>query len=305
MMTRAESAKALAHRAERVHRSLLEPWPPMKERVGHGRARRRCVGEDGEQNHRDQIEDEEHGRRPSERRGKCDHQEQPDDDEAEGETVQGPLDDDGRERRPETLPAARGDVDAHEFAGAQGQEVVAHVPDHQRAEQVRRLSAGRKQIVPAPSAQPQREQIEQDTRREVTPVRVREMSEDVVEIDVPEEIDEERDADDDPSDDLDEPTARGPERGVGGRRGGGVVTHPSTSTRIMVVREATTGSLSMLASAARMSRSRASWVIITTGTASPCARPFWSTDTSEMSWRPRMPATCASTPGRSMAITRR
>ncbi len=40
----------------------------------------------------------------------------------------------------------------------------------------------------------------------------------------------------------------------------------------------------MAASAARMSRSRASWVIITTGTASPCARPFWSTETSEMSW---------------------
>ena len=32
---------------------------------------------------------------------------------------------------------------------------------------------------------------------------------------------------------------------------------------------------------------------MTTGTASWRARAFWSTDTSEMSWRPRMPATWA------------
>ena len=53
-----------------------------------------------------------------------------------------------------------------------------------------------------------------------------------------------------------------------------------------------------------MSRSRASWVIITTGTASRTARPFWITFAMEMLLSPRIPATFDSTPGRSWAMTR-
>src|SRR5207244_13563652 len=77
------------------------------------------------------------------------------------------------------------------------------------------------------------------------------------------------------------------------------------STRIIVVGMATTRRRSMAASAARMSFSWASWLIITTGTASLAARSFWSTDAIEMLFSPRMPATRESTPGRSWAMTRR
>src|SRR2546430_11850007 len=77
------------------------------------------------------------------------------------------------------------------------------------------------------------------------------------------------------------------------------------STRIIVVAAATSASLSMPARARRMSRSRASCVSITTGTASRVPRPFWVTFAIEVSLSPRMPATFESTPGRASAITRR
>src|SRR3989454_6983616 len=77
------------------------------------------------------------------------------------------------------------------------------------------------------------------------------------------------------------------------------------ATRIIVVGVATTRRRSMAASAARMSFSWASWLIITTGTASFAPRSFWSTDAMEMLFSPRIPATRESTPGRSWAITRR
>src|SRR4030095_780715 len=63
------------------------------------------------------------------------------------------------------------------------------------------------------------------------------------------------------------------------------------STRIIVVAAATSRSRSIFASAVRMSRSRASWVSITTGTASRVPRPFWMTLAIEMSFSPTMAAT--------------
>src|SRR5437879_5947890 len=86
--------------------------------------------------------------------------------------------------------------------------------------------------------------------------------------------------------------------------GPGLHTGPP-STRIIVVDAATSGRRSIAASAWRMSRSRASWVSMTTGTASRVPRPFWMTFAIEMLLSPRIPATFESTPGRSWAITRR
>src|SRR5581483_6556755 len=77
------------------------------------------------------------------------------------------------------------------------------------------------------------------------------------------------------------------------------------STRRSTVGAATTARRSISARAARRFRSTASCVIITTGTAAAPPRPFWITVAIEMSYRPRMPATCESTPGRSCAVTRR
>src|SRR5438477_10370399 len=78
------------------------------------------------------------------------------------------------------------------------------------------------------------------------------------------------------------------------------------STRIIVVAPVTSRMRSILASAARMSRSRASWVSMTTGTASlVAARPFWMTLAIEMALSPRIPATRESAPGLSCIITRR
>src|SRR5262252_5984001 len=149
------------------------------------------------------------------------------------------------------------------------------------------MRSGWKEVVPTPGADPERAQVQHDTHGEEPPVGDGQTRRDLVQIDVPEEIDQERRADGDAHENLRHPPPRGhgelesePARGAGHHEPG---DHASVSTRIMVVREATTANLSMPASAALMSRSRASWVIITTGTASPSARCFWSTDTSEMS----------------------
>src|SRR5262245_17663105 len=149
------------------------------------------------------------------------------------------------------------------------------------------MGSGREEIIPAPGADPERAEVQPHAHREEPPVGDGQAGRDLVQVDVPEEVGEERRADRDPDENLCQPTPRGhgelgsePAQGAAHREPG---DHASVSTRVRGVREATTVNLSMPASAARMSRSRASWVIITTGTASPCARCFWSTDTSEMS----------------------
>src|SRR5262249_5066054 len=68
-------------------------------------------------------------------------------------------------------------------------------------------------------------------------------------------------------------------RGRTGRQG---VSSPD-STRRTTVGPATTGSRSISVSAACMSRSAASWVIMTMGTAAWWPRPFWITEAIEMS----------------------
>ena len=69
---------------------------------------------------------------------------------------------------------------------------------------------------------------------------------------------------------------------AGESEGGPAIYAGPPSTRIIVVGSATSARASITDSASRMSRSRASCVIITTGTASAVARPFWIIDAIEM-----------------------
>src|SRR5262245_32724054 len=124
------------------------------------------------------------------------------------------------------------------------------------------MRSGRKEVVPAPGADPERAEVQRDTHGEEPPIGDGQARCDLVQVDVPEEIDQEPRADRDADDNLRQPPPRGhgvlgsaPARGAGYHEPG---DHASVSTRIMLVPDATTANLSMPASAARMSRSRAS-----------------------------------------------
>src|SRR4030095_6754149 len=212
-----------------------------------------------------------------------------------GEAVEHSLHDHGGDGGPEALTPPRHHVRAQDLARAQGEEIVTHVADHHRVEEVGRPGAGREEKPPTMRAAPEREEVEGEAEGEEAPPRLGQARGDRADVGITEEVVEQDGADGETEGDLEEAPARRRPRRLA-----------QASTRIMVVGLATTGSLSMAVSAARMSRSRASCVIITIGTASwRSARRFCSTETMEIPCWPRWPATWASVPGRSSAITRR
>ena len=80
--------------------------------------------------------------------------------------------------------------------------------------------------------------------------------------------------------------------------------HSPFSTRMQSGWPLTVGSFPTSSSAARTAASFASCVISTIGTARPFSRSFWMTLAMLISWRARIPATAASTPGLSSAWIR-
>src|SRR5262245_21726723 len=124
---------------------------------------------------------------------------------------------------------------------------------------MRGMRSGWEEVVPAPGANPERGEVEQHADGEEPPVGDGQAGHDLAQVDVPEDVDQEGRTDGDADENLYQPPPRWHcESGsapAGGDDDREQADHAWLSTRIMVVRAATTGSLSMPASAARMSRS--------------------------------------------------
>jgi hypothetical protein len=129
------------------------------------------------------------------------------------------------------------------------------------------MRSGREEVVPAPRTDPERAEVQHHAHGEEPPVGDGQAGRDLVQVDVPEDIDQQRAADRDADEDLRQPPPRGhgelgsePARGAAHREPG---DHASVSTRIMVgARTRPPPVVRRPASAARMSPFAArSWVL--------------------------------------------
>ena len=109
----------------------------------------------------------------------------------DGHAIERTLDDQGGHRGPEGLAPPRHHVDPQNLAGAEGQDVVAHVADHHRVEEMGGMRVAGKQETPADGARPEGGEADDDAHGEPAPVRVGEPREHRAHVHLPEEPHEE------------------------------------------------------------------------------------------------------------------
>ena len=174
----------------------------MKKDADQTAAPARGHREHAQHDHGPEIQEQEDGSGPPERGRDGDGEDEDRDDQADGEAVERALDDDGGQHGPEALPSARCHVGAHHLSRAERQDIVPQIPDHERVEEMRRMGSGREEVVPAPGPYPQRTEVQADAHPEPPPVGAPEVTGDVTQVDVPEEVDEEGRTDRDAQSDL-------------------------------------------------------------------------------------------------------
>src|SRR5262245_26864093 len=106
VVARPYAAEPFAHGTEHIHRAALDPRPAVEQDSSHAATPARGQCDDDERDHRDDVHGDEYRRWPSPLGRDGDREEQPDDDQADSETIQRALHDDRGEDGPESLPSA-------------------------------------------------------------------------------------------------------------------------------------------------------------------------------------------------------